>query len=242
MKLYSSILFAMKLFTYFILSLTISLIIWISYSFIKYFQSTFIPFPIAIFLTLLLFSILISFSILLYKSIFYGKFKSHDEISPNLQLKKEKKMNNIFFSLISSYRFFSRTILYYFYFLWYEYLGEYCISTFIFDYFHRGLGIKLGNNCHLNGILLDFDLISIGDRVILGEKSIIQPHTFEGLIMKFQDIIIDSDTIIGKNSIILLGVKIQENVRIGDFSLVMKGEILEKNTQWSGNPLEKIEE
>ena len=55
--------------------------------------------------------------------------------------------------------------------------------------------------------------------------------------MKIGKVEIGNRVTIGSRSIILYNTKINDDVSIGGLSLVMKGEIIQKETEWIGSPI-----
>ena len=55
--------------------------------------------------------------------------------------------------------------------------------------------------------------------------------------MKIGKVIIGDRVTVGSRTIILYNTEIKNDITIGDLSLVMKGEILQNNTDWIGSPI-----
>ena len=86
----------------------------------------------------------------------------------------------------------------------------------------------------------EFDLVRLGDDVALNEDCGIQTHLFEDRVMKMSTVTIGSRVSIGSNTLILYDTVIEDDVKVGDLSLLMKGERLLKGTEWSGAPVRRI--
>jgi non-ribosomal peptide synthetase-like protein len=86
----------------------------------------------------------------------------------------------------------------------------------------------------------EFDLVRIGDDVSLNEDCTIQTHLFEDRVMKMSAVDIGSRVSIGSNTVILYGTVIEDDVKVGDLSLLMKGERLYKGSQWAGAPVKRL--
>lgn len=101
----------------------------------------------------------------------------------------------------------------------------------------RLLGVKFGKRCYLDTTgFLEWDLVSIGDRVALNENAVIQTHLFEDRVLKASALSIGNDCSIGISSVVLYDSKMEDNAQLNSLSLVMKGETLPENTRWSGIP------
>jgi UDP-3-O-[3-hydroxymyristoyl] glucosamine N-acyltransferase len=57
--------------------------------------------------------------------------------------------------------------------------------------------------------------------------------------MKMSTIKIGSRVSIGSNTLILYGTVIEDDVKVGDLSLLMKGERLYRGTEWAGLPVRR---
>ncbi len=115
---------------------------------------------------------------------------------------------------------------------------EFTRGTPWLPFFMRLFGSKIGKKVYMDTTdITEFDMVELGDCVSLNEASGPQTHLFEDRVMKIGKIKIGSYSSVGTASIILYDTEIGENVNIGSLSLLMKGETLEKNTNWSGCPV-----
>lgn len=114
-------------------------------------------------------------------------------------------------------------------------------GTIWLPFFLRFLGVKIGKRAYLDTTdFTEFDMIKIGKDTALNEDSGPQTHLFEDRVMKIGTIDIGERCSIGAVSIVLYDTKIENDVSINALSLVMKGEVLKKNTQWVGSPVQRI--
>ena len=91
--------------------------------------------------------------------------------------------------------------------------------------------------------VLEMDLVTIKDCAVLQSGSIIQPHTFEGRVMRCRQINVGSSVTIGMNTIALSGAVIDDHAVIGSLSLVMKSEHVRTpklDTKWSGALIQPV--
>lgn len=102
----------------------------------------------------------------------------------------------------------------------------------------RLFGMKIGRRCYFDTTwFTEFDLISIGNDVILNEDANIQTHLFEDRIFKLGSIKIGRRCTVGTMATILYDTEMKAGSKLGDLSLLMKGEILPAHTAWAGSPI-----
>ena len=102
----------------------------------------------------------------------------------------------------------------------------------------RLFGVKIGKRVFLNTAdFTEYDMVSIGDDCALNEDCGAQTHLFEDRVMKIGKVKIGERVTIGSRTIILYNTEIKDDITIGDLSLVMKGEVLQNNTDWVGSPI-----
>lgn len=104
----------------------------------------------------------------------------------------------------------------------------------------RLFGVKTGKRVLLNTAdFTEYDMISIGDDTAMNDDCGAQTHLFEDRIMKIGCVKIGKRVSVGSRSIILYNTIIEDDVKIDSLSLVMKGEVVQKETSWSGSPIVK---
>ncbi len=119
------------------------------------------------------------------------------------------------------------------------YLLEYLQGTIFLPFLLRFLGVKTGKrNVFFTTDFTEFDVIIIGNEVVLNHQCGPQTHLFEDRIMKIGNITIGSRSSVGARSIILYHSTLGEAVQIAPLSLVMKGENLPSNSAYKGCPLQ----
>jgi non-ribosomal peptide synthetase-like protein len=102
----------------------------------------------------------------------------------------------------------------------------------------RLLGVKTGKRVWLNTTdITEYDMVHIGDDTALNEDCGPQTHLFEDRVMKVGPVKIGKRCSIGARSIILYDSEIGDNVNMDALSLVMKGENLQPDSNWSGSPI-----
>lgn len=117
------------------------------------------------------------------------------------------------------------------------------LGTPFLPMFLRRLGAKIGKNTYIETTLFEeFDLIDIGDEVVINSNSGIQTHLYEDRIFKMSNITIGSYCNIAHNSIVLYDTHMEPYSKLGSLSLLMKGETLPEGSAWEGSPAQALEE
>jgi non-ribosomal peptide synthetase-like protein len=110
-------------------------------------------------------------------------------------------------------------------------------------WFFRLMGVKIGKRVYMETTALtEFDLISIGDDAALNLDCTMQTHLFEDRVMKMSRIEVGAGCSVGVGSIVLYDSKMSAGSRLGDLSLLMKGESLPAGTRWEGTPARRCAE
>ncbi len=117
-----------------------------------------------------------------------------------------------------------------------------CGTPFI-NWFFRLLGARIGAGVFMETTALtEFDLIDIGDDAALNLDSTVQTHLFEDRIMKMSSVRIGADCSVGAASVVLYDSHMGPGSRLGDLSLLMKGESLPAGTSWAGTPARRADD
>ncbi|SDL14037.1 non-ribosomal peptide synthetase terminal domain of unknown function [Pedobacter sp. ok626] len=118
------------------------------------------------------------------------------------------------------------------------FLLEYMKGTPFLPMMLRLFGVKFGKRVWLNTTdITEHDMVSIGDDTALNEDCGPQTHLFEDRVMKVGEVKIGARCTIGSRSIILYDSEIGDDVKLEPLSLVMKGEKLASDTEWTGSPI-----
>jgi len=67
---------------------------------------------------------------------------------------------------------------------WATFGGHFIFGTVYNNWFHKLLGMKVGKDVVLEGLISEVDLVDIGDNTIVEEGASVQPHTFENRLMQ----------------------------------------------------------
>ncbi len=101
----------------------------------------------------------------------------------------------------------------------------------------RALGVKVGRRVYDGGAnLTERSLVEIGDDATLNENCVIQAHSLEEGAFKSDYIRIGNGCTLGPAAFVHYGVTMGDNSIADLDSFVMKGEVLEPNSVWRGNP------
>jgi non-ribosomal peptide synthetase-like protein len=101
--------------------------------------------------------------------------------------------------------------------------------------------VKLGRKVFDDGCRFhDKTLIEIGDYANLNEGCVFQGHSLEEGVFKCDRIKIGNNCSIGAAAFVHYGVTMGDNVVLDPDSFLMKGEIVDANSVWRGNPAKAI--
>ncbi|WEK51845.1 MAG: amino acid adenylation domain-containing protein [Candidatus Kaistia colombiensis] len=101
----------------------------------------------------------------------------------------------------------------------------------------RLLGVKMGRRVYDGGSnLTERSLVEIGDDATLNEGCVIQAHSLEEGAFKSDFVRIGKGCTLGPAAFVHYGVVMGNGSVVDVDSFVMKGEVLEPNTLWRGNP------
>ena len=105
----------------------------------------------------------------------------------------------------------------------------------------RLLGVKLGRNVLLlTTFMSEFDLTEVGDNSAINPGVSLQTHLFEDRVMKMSYVRVGPDCTIGERSVVLYDSEMKAGARLGNLSLLMKGEVLAKGSEWEGSPAQPV--
>jgi len=97
--------------------------------------------------------------------------------------------------------------------------------------YYKLIGCKFGKDVFINSVgLHDAYLLELGDNVVIGGKSDITCHTFEGDSLTLGKVKIGNNVLIGANCYIMPGVTIGDNCDIGANSVIRKNKEIKGNS------------
>ncbi|KAJ3098703.1 hypothetical protein HDU97_003788 [Phlyctochytrium planicorne] len=103
----------------------------------------------------------------------------------------------------------------------------------------RILGAHVGTGAHIETMdAVEYDLISIGDRAVVGRNAVIMASSVTPQRISFSQVQISSDASVGSDAVVSPGSTIGVGTLVGAGSLVMPGESLTPAQYWEGVPTE----
>lgn len=107
--------------------------------------------------------------------------------------------------------------------------------------FSRLEGVRMGKMVFDDGVRwTEYSLIEIGAYTNLNALSVVWPHSLEEGVFKSDYIKIGAGCTLGSGSLTHYGVVMGDHVVLEPDSYLMKGEILDANTTWRGNPAKEV--
>jgi acetyltransferase-like isoleucine patch superfamily enzyme len=108
--------------------------------------------------------------------------------------------------------------------------------------YFRLLGMKIGRNSLVGGVIKDPCLTEFGDNVTMGEYAIIYGHIHN---MEHETIFMDrikvgNNCVIGAGAIIMPGAVLEDDVVVAAGALVTKGQVLIKGKTYGGIPAKEL--
>jgi acetyltransferase-like isoleucine patch superfamily enzyme len=115
-------------------------------------------------------------------------------------------------------------------------------SLAIKNTYFRLIGMKIGKNCLVGGVIKDPCLTEFGDNVTMGEYAIIYGHihNYEKVTITMEKVRIGNNCIIGAGSIIMPGAVLEDGVKLAAGAVVTKDQVLKKGKIYGGTPAKEI--
>merc|ERR1719242_1090439 len=113
-------------------------------------------------------------------------------------------------------------------------------GTALYSAFLRAMGASVGRDCTLFGFTLEFDLLSIGDRVHVGQDCDNTCHTVENMVLKMVPVRLGSGSAMQRHSFVMPGAELGEEAVLLEESQVLKGDVVPPGEVWAGNPAEPL--
>jgi len=108
--------------------------------------------------------------------------------------------------------------------------------------YFRLLGMKLGKNNLVGGIIKDPCLTEFGNNITMGEYAIIYAHihNYEKNTILMKRVKIGNKCVIGAGAIIMPGAILEDDVKLAAGAVVTKSQILKKGKIYAGIPAKEI--
>lgn len=110
-------------------------------------------------------------------------------------------------------------------------------GTPFLPWFLRLFGSKFGRGVFMDTTdITEFDCINVGDFCAINAASALQTHLYEDRVMKVGIVTLRKGVTIGTGSTVLYDTDVGEFARIGQLTIVMKGEAIPPHGVWEGAP------
>jgi len=100
----------------------------------------------------------------------------------------------------------------------------------------RACGAKVGKDCYLGGLVVEYDLLSIGDNVAIGSGCDTTGHTVENMVIKLAPTRLGDGVAMLPGSFAMPGSVIEDEAVLMEHTQVLKGEVVPKGEVWAGMP------
>jgi non-ribosomal peptide synthetase-like protein len=101
----------------------------------------------------------------------------------------------------------------------------------------RLFGCKFGKGVFMDTTdITEFDCVTVGDFSAINNVAALQTHLYEDRVMKVGRVYLGRGVTIGGGATVLYDTNIGDFARIGQLSIIMKGEEIPANTSWHGAP------
>jgi len=110
--------------------------------------------------------------------------------------------------------------------------------------YYRLIGMKIGKNSLVGGVIKDPCMTILGDNVTMGEYSIIYGHihNYKNGKILIKGVKIGNNCVIGAGSIIMPGSVLQDDVILATGAVVTQNQILRKGKIYGGIPAKEIKD
>ncbi|WP_254432476.1 Pls/PosA family non-ribosomal peptide synthetase [Magnetospirillum sp. SS-4] len=110
-------------------------------------------------------------------------------------------------------------------------------GTPFLPWFLRLYGCRFGEGVFMDTTdITEFDCVEVGDFCTVNSLSALQTHLYEDRVMKVGRISLSRGVSIGSGSTVLYDTHVGEFARIGNLTIVMKGETIPAHGEWEGAP------
>ena len=109
--------------------------------------------------------------------------------------------------------------------------------------YYKMLGMKIGENTLVGGVIKDPCVTTFGSNTTMGEYALIYGHitNYQKGTITIKKTVIGDNCVIGAGSIIMPGVTIEDDVIVAAGALVTQDKHLEKGCMYAGVPAKKID-
>ncbi|CAJ1451567.1 unnamed protein product [Effrenium voratum] len=112
-----------------------------------------------------------------------------------------------------------------------------CLHGTVFEvWLARACGAKVGKECYLAGLIVEYDLLSVGDHVAIGSGCDTTGHTVENMVVKLAPTRIGDGAALLPGSFAMPGSVIEDEAVLMEHTQVLKGETVPAREVWAGMP------
>lgn len=112
-----------------------------------------------------------------------------------------------------------------------------CLHGTIFEvWVARACGSKIGKDCYLSGLIVEYDLLTVGDHVAIGSGCDTTGHTVENMVIKLAPTRIGDGAALLPGSFAMPGSVIEDEAVLMEHTQVLKGETVPAREVWAGMP------
>jgi serine acetyltransferase len=105
----------------------------------------------------------------------------------------------------------------------------------------RLAGARIGRRVYVNSLAVtDYNLLELGDDVVIGDGAHLSGHTVEGGVVKTAPLRLGRNVTIGLGSVLEIGVDAGDGCQVGALSFVPKHTRLEAGTVYAGIPAHRL--
>jgi len=107
----------------------------------------------------------------------------------------------------------------------------------------RLFGCKFGKGVFMDTTdITEFDCVTVGDFSAINNVAALQTHLYEDRVMKVGRVRLGRGVTIGGGATVLYDTYVGDFARIGQLSIIMKGEEIPANSSWHGAPAQTAPE
>jgi len=110
------------------------------------------------------------------------------------------------------------------------------------NFYYKSLGMKIGKNTLVGGVIKDPCLTEFGDNVTMGEYSCVYGHihNMEKETIEMKKVIVGNNCVIGAGAFIMPGAVLEDDVIVAAGAVVIKDQVLKKGNIYAGVPAKEI--
>jgi acetyltransferase-like isoleucine patch superfamily enzyme len=109
-------------------------------------------------------------------------------------------------------------------------------GTQLYVWVLRTMGATIGKRVFFDAAApLELDALKVGDGAVL-DACLFEPHSVDNGKLQFAEIVVHSNATVGSRSILSALTRVEASVTILPGTYILKGDVVQHNTSWIGNP------